>query len=143
MFVGTHNLRMDAKGRIALPAKSRAELEDGVVICRGQEHCLYVFPTAEFTRFTVALREAPLGDRRLREFIRNLFSVATEEVPDAQGRVTLPATLRSYAGLQKECVVAGVNNRLEIWSAPAWAEFLARTEDDFANISEEVLPGVI
>lgn len=143
MFLGSHTPRMDSKGRLALPAKFRPELEEGLVICRGQEHCLYVFPSAEFGRFTAALRAAPISDKRSREFIRNLYGLASEEDLDAQGRVTIPPPMRAYAGLEKDCVVVGVNNRLEVWSAQAWQDFLDRTEDDFANISEEVLPGVI
>lgn len=143
MFLGTHTPRLDDKGRLALPAKFRPYLEDGLVICKGQDHCLYVFPTQEFARFTAALRDAPISDRRVRDYGRNLFAHASQETPDAQGRITVPPTLREYAGLKKDCAVVGVNSRIEVWSAQAWQEYLGGTEQAFADVSEEVLPGVL
>lgn len=141
-FLGTYNPKLDNKGRLAIPAKYRPQLEDGLVVCRGQTRCLYVFPQHEFDRITAAVREAPVGNEAARNFARNLFAHATDDPLDAQGRVLLPVSLRSYARLERDCVVVGVGARLEIWSATAWTEFLGATEDDYANTSEEVLPGV-
>lgn len=113
------------------------------MICKGQDRCLYVFPVAEFARVTEALRRAPVTDRRVRDYGRVLFASASNEMPDGQGRITVPPTLRSYAGLTKDCVVIGANTRIEIWDAVAWQEYLDATEPAFADIAEEVLPGVI
>jgi len=119
MFLGTHAPRLDEKGRLFLPAKYRDELSGGVVITKGQERCLYVFPNDEFARITEALRAAPVG------------------------RITVPPALRTYAGLQRDCVVIGANTRLEIWDAQAWETYLAAQEDSFSEAAEEVLPGIL
>jgi MraZ protein len=143
MFLGTHTPRLDDKGRLALPARFRPELEGGLVICKGQDRCLFVFPTGEFGRFTEALRNAPVTDRRVRDYGRVLFASASHEIPDGQGRITVPAPLRQYAGLSKECVVIGANSRIEVWDADAWQAYLDGTEQAFADIAEEVLPGIL
>ena len=143
MFLGTHTPRLDEKGRLALPARFRPELEGGLVICKGQDRCLFVFPVTEFSRFTDALRSAPVTDRRVRDYGRVLFASASNETPDSQGRITVPAPLRQYAGLTKDCVVIGANSRIEVWDAAAWQAYLDQTEQSFADIAEEVLPGVL
>lgn len=143
MFLGTHTPRLDDKGRLALPARFRPELEGGLVICKGQDRCLYVYPVTEFGRVTEALRNAPVTDRRVRDYGRVLFASASNETPDGQGRITIPPTLRQYAGLAKECVVIGANTRIEVWDAAAWQEYLETAEPAFADVAEEVLPGVI
>jgi MraZ protein len=142
LFLGTHSPRLDDKGRLALPAKFRPDLEGGLVICKGQERCLYVFPATGFATFTQALAGAPITDARVRHYGRTLFASASNEIPDGQGRITVPPQLRSYAGLTKDCVVIGANNRLEIWDAQAWAEWSERADEAFAEIAEEVLPGI-
>ena len=111
MFLGTHTPRLDEKGRLFLPAKFREEMSEGVVVTRGQERCLYVWPTAEFRTFTEELRKTPVTNKRDRAFMRMLFAGASAEVTDKQGRVTLPQLLRDYAGLRRECVVIGAFNR--------------------------------
>ena len=143
MFLGTHTPRLDDKGRLALPAKFRPELEGGLVISKGQDRCLYVFPVGEWTRFTEALRTAPVTDRRVRDYGRVLFASASQEVPDGQGRITVPAQLRDYAGLSKDCVVVGANTRVEVWEAGAWQAYLDSTEQAFSDVAEEVLPGIL
>lgn len=143
MFLGTHTPRLDDKGRLALPARFRQDLEGGLVICKGQDRCLYVFPVPEFGRVTEALRNAPVTDRRVRDYSRVLFASASQENPDGQGRITVPPTLRDYAGLSKDCVVIGANTRIEVWDAGAWNDYLQATEPGFSDIAEEVLPGVL
>jgi MraZ protein len=143
MFLGTHTPRLDEKGRLFLPAKYRDELSGGVVITKGQERCLYVFPVEEFTRITEALRAAPVTARGVRDKTRILFASASDEVPDKQGRITVPPALRTYAGLARDCVVIGANTRLEIWDAEAWESYLAAQEDSYSDADEEVLPGIL
>lgn len=142
MFLGTHTPRLDDKGRLALPAKFRPELEGGLVICKGLDRCLFVFATSEFVQFTQALRTAPITDKRVRDYGRTLFASGSTENLDGQGRITVPAPLRSYAGLSKDCVVVGANNRVEIWDAVAWQSYADSADAAFADIAEEVLPGV-
>ncbi len=143
MFLGTHAPRLDEKGRLILPAKYREELAGGVVITKGQERCLYVFPQGEFARITEALRAAPVTAKAVRDYSRVFFASASDELPDKQGRITVPPALRSYAGLQRDCVVIGANTRLEIWDTQAWDTYLAAQEDSFADAAEEVLPGIL
>jgi MraZ protein len=143
LFLGTHTPRLDEKGRLFLPAKYRDELAPGLVLTKGQERCLYVFPLPEFDRITEALRTAPVTAKAVRDYSRVFFASASDELPDKQGRVTIPAALRDYAGLQRDCVVIGANTRLEIWDAEAWTSYLDRQEDAFSDASEEVLPGVL
>ena len=142
MFLGTHTPRLDDKGRLALPAKFRSELEGGLVITKGQERCLFVFPMAEFSRITDLLRTAPVTQRNVRDYSRVFFASASHEVPDGQGRITVPVPLREYAGLTKDCVVIGANTRVEVWDATAWQSYLDGTEQSFAD-AEEVLPGLL
>jgi MraZ protein len=143
MFLGTHSPRLDDKGRLFLPAKYREELSGGLVITKGQERCLYVFPLAEFQRITEALRAAPVTAKAVRDYSRVFFASASDELPDKQGRVTIPPALRTYAGLDRDCAVIGANTRLEIWDAQAWETYLEQSEQQFSDLSEEVLPGVL
>ena len=143
MFLGTHNPRLDEKGRLILPAKYRDELAGGVVITKGQERCLYLFPQEEFTRITEALRTAPVTAKAARDYSRILFASASDELPDRQGRITVPAPLRGYAGLQRDCVVIGANTRLEIWDSQAWETYVAEQEPSFAEAAQEVFPGIL
>jgi len=143
VFLGTHTPRLDEKGRLILPAKYRDEFAGGVVITKGQERCLYVFPAAEFADMTQRMAAAPVTSKAGRDFMRVLFAGASDEVPDKQGRVMIPAGLRTYAGLDRDCVVIGANNRVEIWDRETWDTYLGGQEQAFAELSEEVLPGLI
>lgn len=143
MFLGTHSPRLDDKGRLFLPAKYREVLSGGLVITKGQERCLYVFPMAEFERITQALSTAPVTEKTVRAYSRVFFASASDEIPDKQGRITIPPALRTYAGLQRDCAVIGANTRLEIWDAQAWETYLEQEEQSFSDLSEEVLPGVL
>jgi MraZ protein len=143
VFLGTHSPRLDEKGRLFLPARFRDELAEGLVVTKGQERCLFVFPIQEFRRVTEALSAAPVTQKTVRDYSRVFFASASHEIPDRQGRVTIPAQLRQYAGLTKDCVVIGANTRLEIWDTAAWETYLADREQAFADLEEEVLPGVL
>jgi MraZ protein len=143
VFLGTHTPRLDDKGRLILPAKYREELAQGLVLTKGQERCLYVFPESEFGRITDALRTAPVTSKAVRDYSRVFFASASDEIPDKQGRITIPPALRDYAALQRDCVVIGANTRLEIWDAVAWETYLGQQEGAFSEASEEVLPGVL
>ncbi|TYB67863.1 division/cell wall cluster transcriptional repressor MraZ [Nonomuraea sp. PA05] len=143
MFLGTHQPRLDDKGRLFLPAKYREELAEGLVITKGQERCLYVFPVEEFQRITEALSTAPVTAKAVRDYSRVFFASASDETPDKQGRITIPQSLRQYAGLERDCVVIGANTRLEIWDAQAWDTYLSAQEQAFSELSEEVLPGIL
>jgi MraZ protein len=103
MFLGTHEPKLDEKGRIILPARFRDELAKGLVITKGQERRLYVFPVNEFSAITDRLRQAPVTEKAARDYMRVMFAGAHDEVPDKQDAVTIPSGLRIYAGLERVC----------------------------------------
>jgi MraZ protein len=142
MFLGTYAPKLDEKGRIILPAKFRDELAAGVVITRGQEHCLYVYSSREFERVLEKVSQGPVTDRDTRDYQRGLLSGAIQELPDKQNRVTLPVILREYAGLDRELTVIGAGNRAEIWDTEAWNTYYSEAESKYANRTEEVIPGL-
>lgn len=142
MLLGTHTPKLDEKGRLILPAKFREEFEGGVVVTAGQDRCLYVFSQAEFNALFETIRQAPITSGGAREFIRTFMANANSEVPDKQGRVTLPVNLRKYAGLERDLVVIGVGARAEIWDAKTWNDGTAARDEAFSRIVEEVIPGL-
>jgi MraZ protein len=142
VFLGTHSPRLDEKGRIILPAKFREELANGLVLTRGQERCIYVFSQKEFERIHEQMRQAPLSSRQARDYMRVFLSGASDEVPDKQGRVTIPPALREYAGLGRELAVIGAGTRAEIWDAQAWNQYLEEQENSFSDTDEDAIPGI-
>lgn len=142
LLLGTYSPRLDDKGRMFLPAKFRDKLAGGLVMTRGQDRCLYVYPMAEFEKEAEKWQNGPTTNAGVRAHQRLLLSGASDEIPDKQGRVTVPAILRDYAGLTHECTVIGTGSRIEIWDAAAWEAYVAEHEEGFANQSEEVVPGL-
>ncbi|MDK9293975.1 division/cell wall cluster transcriptional repressor MraZ [Propionibacterium freudenreichii] len=141
MFLGTYTPKLDEKGRFFLPAKFRDELAPGLVITRSQDRCLAVYPMATFAEMTQSVSTAPATLKQVRDFQRMLAAGANDEIPDKQGRVTVPPALRSYAGLDKDIVVVGAINRVEVWGSTAWKEYSTAQEDVFAQMNEEILSG--
>ena len=142
MFFGTYTPKLDEKGRLFLPAKFRDELAEGLVVTRGQERCLTVWSLADFTRMTDRLREAPVTNKGTRDYVRMLFAAASQEVPDKQGRIGIPPVLREYASLRRDVMVIGAMNRVEIWDPESWAAYSQEQEQKFAELSDEVFPGI-
>ena len=142
MFFGTYTPRLDDKGRLFLPAKFRDELAEGLVVTRGQERCLTVWSMGDFTSLTDRLREAPVTNKGTRDYVRMLFAAASQEVPDKQGRISIPAVLREYASLQKDVMVIGAMNRIEIWDPASWQAYSEEQEQKFSELSDEVFPGI-
>ena len=142
MFLGTHAPKLDDKGRVILPAKFWDELASGLVITRGQERCLYVFSEREFESVHEKIRQAPVSNKQARDFLRLFLSGASQERPDSQHRVTIPATLREYAGLGRDLTVIGAGHRVEIWDTQAWNTYYEEQEAAFSDTAEEVIPGL-
>ncbi len=142
MFLGTHYPKLDDKGRLTLPAKFREPLAGGLMITKGQDHCLYVFPRDEFEQMARKVAEAPFTNESVRAYQRYLFAGTDEQSQDSQGRISIASELRRYAGLDKDCVVIGAITRLEIWNAERWQSYLDENEENYAQAREEVLPGV-
>jgi MraZ protein len=142
MFLGTYAPKLDEKGRIILPAKFWDELSQGVVVTRGQERCLYLYSARQFESVLEKVSQGPVTSKETRDYQRALLSGASQEVPDSQHRVTIPAILREYAGLGRELTVIGAGNRAEIWDTEAWNNYYSDAETAYANRSEEVIPGL-
>jgi len=140
-FLGTYTPRLDDKGRLILPAKFRTQLASGLVMTRGQERCLFVFPVTEFRRMHERMRQAPVTSRDARDYQRVFLSGAHDEVPDKQGRLTIPPILRSYADLDRDVAVIGAGSRVEVWDATAWETYLAEQVARYSDTAEEVFPG--
>jgi MraZ protein len=142
VFLGTYAPKLDEKGRVILPAKFRDELAYGIVMTRGQEHCVYVFSEREFESLHEKIRQAPVTSKQARDYLRVFLSGANSEMPDKQNRVTVPSQLRAYAGLERDLIVIGAGSRAEIWDAAAWESYLSEQEAAFASTAEEVIPGL-
>jgi len=140
VFLGTHTPRLDDKNRVILPAKFREALSSGLVMTKGQDRCLVVWTSAGFAEYAESLRNAPQTTDQTRRYTRVLFASAYDDVPDKQGRITVPSQLREYAGLTRDCVVVGADTRIEIWDAAAWESYLADTEQSFVELDREVVP---
>ena len=143
MLLGTFVPKLDDKGRIILPAKFSDDFSSGVVMARGQEHAIYVFSQTEFESLVQRMQaQAPSAGKAGRDYIRLFLSGATQEVPDKQHRVTIPAMLREYAGLDRDLTVIGAGSRAEIWDTTAWNEYYANAEAGFADADGEVIAGL-
>jgi MraZ protein len=140
MFLGTYTPRLDDKGRLILPAKFRNQLAPGLVMTRGQERCLFLLPLEEFRRMHDQIRQAPVTSKQARDYLRVFLSGASDELPDKQGRISIPPALRTYAGLDRDVAVIGAGTRVEIWDLAAWEAYLAEQESGYADTAEEVFP---
>ncbi|MNW29414.1 cell division protein MraZ [compost metagenome] len=139
MFMGEFQHSIDEKGRIIIPAKFRDLLGTSFVVTRGLDQCLFVYPMEEWGVMEQKLKALPLMKSDARAFTRFFFSGATECEWDKQGRVNLPGNLRQYAKLEKDCVVLGVSNRVEIWSKDTWEQYFEQSEDSFNEIAEKLV----
>ncbi len=138
MLMGEFHHNIDEKGRLILPAKFREELGEEVVITRGLEECLFIYSKTEWSKITSRLNNLPFTKKSARSFMRFFLSGATATVFDKQGRINITSLLISYAGLDKECVVIGVGDRLEIWSLDKWNNFYQSNKDEMSDICENL-----
>lgn len=138
MLLGEFRHSLDAKGRVFLPSRWREELTGGVVVTKGLERCLWVLTPTRFEELAEQLHTLSSTRKRNRDYERILFGGATEEEIDRQGRITIPPSLREYAGLSREVVVTGVRIRAEIWDRAAWATYRGDLEAQYEAIAEEL-----
>ena len=138
MFLGTHSPRLDEKGLLILPAKFREKLADGLVLTRGQDRCLAIYPTETFVEMTREIANGSVSVKKVRDYQRMLAAGASDTAPDKQGRVMIPPMLRRYAALNKEIVVVGAITRVEVWDATEWEKYSEAQEEAFADMNEEV-----
>jgi MraZ protein len=132
-LLGTHSYSLDPKGRVSLPARFRAAFDDGLWLTVGQDRCLYCFPRAEWERRSREVGAFALSDKDGRAFSRLFFSAADEVRLDAQGRVTIPQRLRDAVGINKEVVVLGVRERIEIWDRAEFERYRDAHADAYEN----------
>lgn len=137
--MGEYQHTLDDKGRMTVPGKFRDGLGNAFVVTRGIDRCLFVYPRPEWEILESKLKALPFTRSDARSFVRFFFSGATECELDKQGRVLLPATLRDYAGIAKDCVVLGVSNRVEIWSQSVWSQYAEEAAGSFAEIAENLV----
>jgi MraZ protein len=120
MFFGEYEYKLDAKGRITIPPKFREEFSRGLVLSRGMEQCILVYPLTEWERIAQKLVDLPPTRSKARRINRFTFATAFYEELDAQGRIALPGPLRQYADIGSSVIIAGVNNYIELWSKANW-----------------------
>jgi MraZ protein len=142
MFLGEYVHTIDDKGRLAVPARFRADLAAGLVVTRGIDRCLAIYPLEEWKRLAEQVSALPMTDRRARAFRRLVFANASDVIPDKQGRVLIPPRLREYAGINGEVVVTGLDTYIEVWSPEAWNEERTRVEDFSADDEEWAALGI-
>lgn len=138
MFLGEFKHSIDEKGRIALPAKFRSSLKGRVVITRGLDRCLFVYPVEEWEKLAQKLSSLPISQANTRAFARLMLAGASEESIDSQGRFLIPKYLRDYAFLKKKTVVAGLFSRIEMWDEQTWEDYKAKTEKESNEIAERM-----
>ena len=139
MFMGEYHHNVDAKGRIIVPAKFRENLGETFILTRGLDRCLFGYPLTEWEIIEDKLKQLPLTKKDARAFTRFFFSGATECEIDKQGRINVASPLFQYAQLEKECVILGVSNRIEIWDKQEWENYFSESEDSFAEIAENMI----
>lgn len=138
MFIGEYKHNIDDKGRIAIPIKFRADLSNGAVVTRGLDTSLFLFPKEEWDKLAEKLASLPLGQSNSRAFARLMLAGAMDVEVDKQGRVMLPEYLRTYAGLQKSVVIAGLYTRLELWDEATWNAYKSKMEEDAESVAEQL-----
>ena len=141
MFIGEYQHSFDAKGRLIMPAKFRAQLGESCIATRGMDRCLFVFPLDEWGVLDQKLRKLPLTKTDARNFSRFIYSGATECELDMQGRILIPPSLRTYAGLNREVVIIGVSSRMEIWAKELWVNYYAPLEESFDDMVSKLGEG--
>ena len=138
MFMGECSHTIDTKGRLIIPSKFREELGETFVVTKGLDGCLFVFSDEEWKAFEIKLKSLPLTNKNARQFARFFVAGATPCELDKQGRILLPATLREFAGLEKDVVLTGMLNRIEIWSKEKWNENNSLDDVAMDEIAEQM-----
>ena len=139
MLIGEFNLTLDKKGRVIVPSHFRDELSERIVITRGLENSLFVYPLEEWANMEKKLRAMPLAKAEARDFLRIFFSGASDVEIDKQGRILIPQNLREHAALDREVAFIGVSNRAEIWNREHWREYSSKRSSSYEQIAEKLI----
>lgn len=140
-FLGEYQHALDEKGRLTVPARLRTGLGDPFIVTRGLDGCLFAYPLDAWEQITGQLDSLPFTESAPRAFARLFFSGAVEASFDRQGRLLLAPVLREHAGLDKDAVIIGVSNRVEIWSGERWRQYRARAEEEYQALAEDLFKG--
>ena len=138
MLMGEYHHNIDEKNRLIIPSKFRDDLGDSFVVTRGIENCLFVYPKEEWEKIVNKLTDIPFTKKDARVFMRFFLSGATTSEFDKQGRVNITSPLIDYANINKECVIIGAGDRLEIWALEAWNNFFDSAKDNMSDIAENL-----
>lgn len=138
MFIGEYSHSIDPKKRLAVPSKFRGELKNKVVVTRGLDKCLFIYPMKVWQELAGKLGTLPVGESGTRSFIRLTLAGAVDVEVDKQGRVLIPDYLKEYAGLNRNVVIAGIYNRLEIWDDKKWKIYKKSAEKNTDEIAEQL-----
>lgn len=138
MFLGEFEHTIDDKGRVAVPARFRDQVADGLVVTRGFDRCLQAFPRTVWQELAQRLNELPLGRDEVRSLRRLLFAGAAELDFDKQGRILLPQNLREYAALRDQVIIAGMSTYFELWSAATWGDVLTDLNANAGDMAEHL-----
>lgn len=138
MLIGEYAHNLDQKGRLSIPAKFRPFLQNGVVVTRGLDHCLFLYSKTEWATLANKVAALPLSSKKSRAFARLMLAGASDTDLDGQGRILVPEYLRAYASITKSTVITGVYNRAEIWDAATWQKYKQTTEDNSDDIAESL-----
>ena len=138
MFIGEYQHSVDPKKRLALPSKFRKELGTRVVVTRGLDKCLFVYPLKTWKELAEKLGTLPMGQSSTRSFVRLMLAGAIDSDVDSQGRILLPEYLKEYAGLDRAVTVAGLFNRLEIWDEKKWKSYRNKAEESSDKVAEQL-----
>ena len=139
--MGEFHHTIDEKGRLIIPAKLRQDLGDTIILTRGLDKCLFVYKQDEWEILVDQIKTLPFTKKDVRMFTRFFFSGATECSFDSQGRISITSPLISYADIIKDCIIIGVNDRVEIWGKEKWEEFLSSNNDKLEDTAEELFNG--
>ena len=138
MFLGEYRHSIDAKGRLIVPSKFRESLGQTFVMTKGLDGCLFMFPLNEWEIFENRLRQLPFSNKSARTFVRFFTAGASESSIDKNGRTLVPQNLRKYADLEKDVVIIGTPNRIEIWDESTWEEYIGDDNLSYEDIAEQM-----
>ncbi|PLX18949.1 MAG: cell division/cell wall cluster transcriptional repressor MraZ [Candidatus Muiribacterium halophilum] len=138
MFLGEYKHTLDKKGRVIIPSRFRQELGDTFIITCGFEKCLTIYPMDKWEEISDKISNLPFVDRNVRSFIRLIYSKAVEVSLDKLGRIVVPQNLREYASLDKDAVINGILDNIEVWDKQTWEEYSNKASDDFEDQAQKL-----
>lgn len=138
MFIGEYSHNLDAKGRLIIPSKFREELHASFILTRGYDGCLAIYSVSQWEKIFEEINKLPDTKKDVRKYIRALMSSTSECTLDNQGRILIPTQLSKSVNIEKECVIVGANNHIEIWDKETWTKYLEDANKNFEDVAENL-----